>query len=114
MSITSYFVPNRQQIQSISNANPAVVTTTQDHGYLTGLVVRLTFPVTFGMPEVNGQIFEITVLTTRTFSIPVNSTAFQAFTVASTTQVAQVIPVAEIASTLTSATRNNDNIVPEL
>lgn len=113
MTIANFFVPNRQIIDSITNANPGVVTTTQDHGYLTGLFVRLTFPVSFGMPNVNNQVFEITVLSSNTFSIPVNTTNFAPFAIINSLQSPQVIPVAEEAFSLSQAVENNGNIPPE-
>jgi hypothetical protein len=114
MTLYNQFVPANQPIASITNANPGVVTTSQAHGYLTGLLVRLFYPTSFGMPEANNQVFTITVVSTTTFSLGVNTTTYQPFTVASTKQIAQVIPVAEIASILTQAVVNNKNILPEL
>jgi hypothetical protein len=113
MTISNSFVPNRQSIASITNANPGVVTTTQNHGYFSGAYVRLVFPKSFGMPEVNGQVFLIIVLSPTTFAIDENTTNFAPFTIASSLQTAQVIPVGEIAETLISAEKNNYNIVPE-
>lgn len=112
-SIANYFVPNRQQVSSITRANPAVVTTTQSHGYLSGLFIRFYFPINFGMTQVNGNVYEITVLSPTTFSIPVDSTNFDSFSILSTSQVPEVIPVAENALSLAQAERNNQNILPE-
>jgi hypothetical protein len=113
-NIANYFVPNRQQVAGITNANPAVVTTTQNHGYLSGLLVRFYFPINFGMTQVNGIVYPITVLSPTTFSIPVDSTNYDVFSILSTSQVPEVIPVGEGALTLTSAVVNNQNIIPEL
>ena len=112
-SIANYFVPNRQQVSAITNANPAVVTTTQDHGYLSGLLVRFYFPINFGMMQVNGNIYEITVLSPTTFSIPVDSTNFDSFGGSTASQVPEVIPVGEDAFILTESVKNNQNIIPE-
>ena len=113
MSILNFFIPNRQEIESITLANPGVVTTTEDHGYLTGLYVRLFMPNGFGMPQVSNRVFLITVLTSDSFSIPVNTSNFDPFALGSSSQVPQVIPVGEVSSTLLMAERNNDNISPE-
>ena len=113
-SIANYFVPNRQQVSAITNANPAVVTTTQNHGYLTGLQVRFFFPANFGMTQVNGNIYEITVLSPTTFSIDVDSTNFDTFGGSTASQVPEVLPVGEDAFSLAQATVNNHTIIPEL
>ena len=105
---TLTFTPIRRTVQSITRANPAVVTTTANHGYLDGIFVRFFFPANFGMNLLNGEMFQATILSPTTFSIPLNTTAFDAFDSSlSTTQTPQVIPVAEIASTLANREKNN-------
>lgn len=112
---TLTFQPISQIITSITQANPAVITTEDDHGYSDGLYIRVFYPPVspqianpFGMPEVSGNVYLITVLTDDTFSIDVDSTTFQEFTGAgSTLQSPQCIPVGEIASTLVNAEMNN-------
>lgn len=114
MTISSFFVPNRQSVSSITNANPAVVTTTQAHGYANGLLIRFFFPLDVGMNQLRNQVYEITVLNNTSFSIPVDSTNFDPYLAVGTVQVAQVIPVAENANSISQATDNNNNITPEL
>lgn len=113
MTIANFFVPNRQTVSDISRTNPGVVTTTQDHGYDSGLFVRFYFPVKFGMTQVEGNIYEITVLTPTTFEIDVDTTNFDAFAVLSSSQTPQVIPVGETSLSLRMAVENNENIIPE-
>lgn len=61
-------------ITAITNANPAVVTST-DHGLVTGVVIEITGVV--GMTEVNGGTFTITVINVNSFSLNgIDSTAF--------------------------------------
>lgn len=63
-------------ISSATNANPVVFTTGAAHGLTTG--ERYTISgATIGWTGVNG-VFVVTVLSTTTFSIPVNSTGFGA------------------------------------
>lgn len=114
MTISNNFIPNRQIIQSITNAYPAVVTTTAPHGYHDGLYVRLVYPIADGMQQIQGQVFLITILSPTTFSIPVDTRNFDSFALNSAEQSPQVIPVGEVALTLVNAVINNDNIVPEL
>lgn len=72
-------------ISNITQANPAVVTTTTGHGMSTGTKIGLEQIV--GMTELNGRVAVITSLTGTTFSLaygpdgttPIDSTAFGAY-----------------------------------
>lgn len=114
MSVSAFFLPNRQIIQSITKANPGVVTTTQDHGYDDGLFVRLVLAQNFGMQQVNNQVYQITVLSSNSFSIGADTSNFDSFVDSSSSQDPQVIPVGEVADTLEMAVRNSGNITPEI
>jgi hypothetical protein len=98
--------PLPQVITAITNANPGVVTTATSHGYLSGLYVRFYFPEDFGMPELSENVYVIIVLSPTTFSIDENTIGFQPFFISTTKQIPQVVPVAEIASSLLQAERN--------
>jgi len=104
------FQPAMRIIDSISNAAEMVVTTTFDHDYESGLIVRLWVPESFGMIEADKLVGAITVLTSDTFSLPFDSTYFNLFASPTTFpdnyQQAQVVPVGEINSSLDQATRN--------
>ena len=114
MTIANYFVPNRQTVSDITRANPGVVTTTQNHGYQSGLFVRFYFPVNFGMTQVNGNVYQITVLSPTTFAIDADTRNFDSYAVLSSSQTPQVIPVGEVANSLLQAVENNENIIPEI
>lgn len=65
-------------ITGITQANPAVVTTSAAHGFVTGNLVTITGVV--GMTEVNDRTFRITVLTTTTFELDgEDSTTYTAY-----------------------------------
>lgn len=102
------FTPQAREISTISNANPAEVTTTQPHGYQSLLFIRffLPAPTYFGMQPLNNQVFEITVTSPTKFTVPVNTLNLDAFTTSGTEQVPQCISMAEDASTLMQAERN--------
>lgn len=114
MSIANFFVPNRQQVSAITNDNPGVVTTTQDHGYETGYRVRFFFPLNVGMNQLDDEVVEITKIDSTNFSIGVDTTNFDIFSPVGTTQVPEVIPVGSFEEDVLQPTKNNDNIVPEL
>ena len=74
-----------QVVQTVSQANPAVVTTGSPHGYTTGNTVRVkaAFDTNLGagMIQLSAWIdYVITVTSATTFTIPVDSTSFQAWT----------------------------------
>ncbi len=102
------YQPAMRVISSITQANPAVVTTSIDHDYGTGEIVRFFFPEPiFGMKQINGKRGRITVTGTTTFEVAIDTTHFDAFSIpAGNRQWPQVLPVGEVNSTLRFATKN--------
>ena len=105
------FQPAMRVIASITQANPAVVTTTFDHNYLTGEVVRISIARGNGMTQIDKIIGNITVTGNTTFTFPIDSSAFDTYVVPPQqpgqffTQ-SQVLPVGEVNELLRLATRN--------
>lgn len=98
-------------ISALTQANPAQVTTSFDHDYETGDIVRLIVPFGYGMIEADGLTGEIEVTGTDTFTIDIDTTKFSTFNIPSPVpwyrgQYPHVRPVGEISSKLTSATTN--------
>jgi len=98
-------------IAGITNAPIATVTTTVDHGYLVGTIVRLDIAATGGMMQANQQVGTIlSVPTPTTFTITINTTYYDTFTVPSVWPPAyndsQVVPIGEDNSILTAAVVN--------
>jgi hypothetical protein len=98
------FSPARVSITNITNSNPGVVTTSTEHGLLTGDVVRLHVPKSYGMPELNQLQVNINVINFTSFSIftsiqpnlidPVNTLTYGTFTIPSKPQfTAEVLPM---------------------
>lgn len=89
MTITYYpgysqqiITPNlrTQVIASITNANPMVITTVENHGYVAGMDVRFLVPVQFGMQELNNVVAaQVIDLTDNTLTIALDSTRFTTF-----------------------------------
>lgn len=85
-------IARRADILSISNADPCVIATTDEHGYATGDFVRLTnlngaIPTPHGMDELNNNRYRIVVTGLDEFSLqdpithlPINSTNFPPYT----------------------------------
>lgn len=110
------FEPVMRNILTISNADPAVVTTTFDgvnpgaHGYQTGLIVRIVVPNGFGMILLNGYCGPITVLGTSTFSVPVNTESMDPFVVPGWPLLfetpPQCIPIGQVSNMLEMSFKN--------
>jgi hypothetical protein len=106
-----------RNILSITQDINALVTTTFDgvnpgnHNYSTGLIARLYVPYGFGMVQANELEGPITVINATQFTIPIDTTNFDAFVVppyqpGNFGTPAQVVPVGEISDILTQATQN--------
>jgi len=97
-------------ISGITNAVPASVTTTFNHQYITGMIVRLNIPEGFGMVQANQLYGPIIVTSPTTFTITIDTTKFDAFVAPSSFpfsyQSAQCTPIGEVSSTLKAATQN--------
>lgn len=105
----STWAPTSQIITNITNANPGVVTTSQSHGFLNGLYVRIDMfpePALFGMTQVSNQVYLITVIDSTSFSIDADTRNFDVFIAGTDPQAPQAIPVGEVATTLNNLERN--------
>jgi hypothetical protein len=104
------YQPAMRIIANVTNANPAVVTTTFAHQYITGTTVRLNFPPGYGMEQANQLFGEIVVTGATTFAIPIDTTLFDPFMTPATypdnMQYAQCVPFAENNGILKAATNN--------
>lgn len=70
------YQPAMRIIESVTNDNPAVVTTTFNHQYQTGLIVRLNIPLGYGMQQANQLYGPIVVTGDDTFTIDIDTTYF--------------------------------------
>lgn len=85
------------------------MTTSQPHGYFDGAYIRIDMapdPDLFGMTQVAGNVYLITIIDTTSFSIGVDTSSFDAFTYFTHPQACQCIPVGEVALSLLSAEKN--------
>ncbi len=95
----SIFYPRRRFITAITAANPAVVTTSVDHGFTVGQEIRMHVPAVFGMTQMDGLNGTITAVTASTFTLNIDSSAFTPFVFPTAAAVpftpAEVIPFGE-------------------
>lgn len=112
--VTSTFTPAYRLISNVTRAFPALVTTVIPHRFLTGLVVRLMMPPGIGMFQADQKTGTITVIDPVTFSIPLDTTNFDAFVIyppnrSSKSYInicALAVPIGEDNSILYQATQN--------
>lgn len=105
------FQPAMRIITAITQARTAEVTTSFDHGYGDGLIIRLDIPPADGMQQANQFSGPILVTGTTTFTVPLDTTSYDAFAIPvgvspHVNTCAMVVPVGELNSILTKATRN--------
>jgi hypothetical protein len=96
VTANSDFEPKRRLISSVTNAANAVVTTTEDHEYTDGMIVRVFVPLAYGMTLYDQT--EITVTASNAFSTNINTSAQSAFVEPTFSEgngftQAQVIPI---------------------
>lgn len=95
MSIISDFIPKRRLISGITNAQIPTVTTTEDHEYNVGDTVRIIVPISFGMYINFLKTMIISVPTSNTFTMDLDTSLLGSFVVPAIPYTpAQVIPMA--------------------
>lgn len=104
------FQPAMRIVTAITNSFPAQVTTSFNHNFITGTVVRFYVPLDVGMQQIQGLTGAIFVTGLTTFNVDIDTTLFDTFTIPSpapaTYTCAQVIPIGEVNSILTAAVQN--------
>ena len=75
------YQPAMRIVTDITKAASVVVTTHPDHNYVDGMIVRLYVPKNYGMWQINHHAGAITVLTANTFSMELDTTAYDSFLV---------------------------------
>ena len=68
-------------ITGITNSKSASITTSFDHNYVSGLQVRIKVPRFWGMTQIDNLIGTITVTGSDTFTVDIDSSAFDTFAV---------------------------------
>src|SRR5690348_14614691 len=108
--VSPVYKPAMRIISAITQAPVASVTTTFAHGYITGTIVRLDIPQGHGMTQANQQFGPIVVTGDTTFTIPIDTTFYDAFSAPvsypESAQKAQAVPFAEVNLLLKAAVQN--------
>ena len=105
--ILTNFVPRRKEISDVTNATNAVVTTTEDHGYFNGQIVRLHVPEDYGMVLRFVQATILSVDSPTSFTTDVDTAELAPYLTPSTppgfTQ-SHVVPISGVEDNNTSIT----------
>lgn len=107
----SQFQPAMRLISAITNANPAQITTTFDHDYVSGTMVRFYIPRAEGMTQLDKMTGIITVTGTDTFTVDIDTTHFDVFAIPVApawyqNTCALVVPIGQISSQLTASVQD--------
>lgn len=105
------FQPAMRLVTNITNEYPAVVTTSFEHEYITGIIVRLYIPQPFGMIQADQLHGSITVLDDVTFAIDIDTREFDQFISNMPlspryTKIPLVVPIGQVNDMLKAAFRN--------
>lgn len=94
--------PSLRFIANITNANPALVTTTIPHLYSSGIIARLYIPEDFGMTQANQLFAPITVINSTQFTIAIDTSTFDVYNNPgdNLARAAMVVPIGEITASL--------------
>jgi len=81
-----------QEIASITQAYPAVLTTVVDHGYQAGINVTFQISPQFGMTQLNGLNIQVLSVTNNSLSINIDTSNFTPFAYPSPLPNAYTLP----------------------
>ena len=105
------FQPAMRLITNITNSNPAIITTVNDHRYVNGTIIRFSIPKDVGMHQLNKMTGIVTVTGDKTFTVDIDTTKFDTFLIPVVPKWYEntcvlAIPVGELSSQLTASTQD--------
>lgn len=105
------FQPAMRLVSNITNDYPALVTTSFDHEYITGMIVRLYIPEPFGMVQADQLHGAIIIIDPTSFTIDIDTSLFDAF-IPNTplhsrfSKIPMVVPIGQVNAMLEASVRN--------
>jgi hypothetical protein len=89
-----FYAPSRFEIDDIAKGRTTVVTTTVDHNYVIGQLVRITIPAAYGMYQINeNQGIVVTIPSTKEVEIQIDSTSYDSYIAATNANVPQILAI---------------------
>ena len=110
---SQYYTPSRFVISAITLGKTTIITTTSDHNYEIGNLVRLIIPPTFGTRQLNEtQSYVISLPSSTEVELNIDSSQMNAYISSSATTKAQILAIGDV-NNGTSST-NGVNITPTI
>jgi len=105
----NYYLPQRFFISAVTLGYTTTVTTTVDHDYVIGQLIRLIIPPTFGCRQLNEQQgYVLSIPAANQVVVNINSSVnVDAFTSSAATTQPQILAIGDINSGYTSSTGIN-------
>lgn len=110
-----YFLPRVFDISAMGLGQITTVTTSVDHDYAVGQLIRLLIPLTYGAYQLNGQIgYVLAIPSANQVITTINSINCNAFVIGATTTQAQIVAVGDVnTGTINTQGRiNNGTFIP--
>lgn len=109
--VATNYNPNVFTISGISLGVKTTVTTIANMNFALGQLVRLLIPQTFGCYQLNQKTgYVLSIPTTNSVVIGINSVGVDPFIASSATTVAQIAPVGDVNNGSSNSARTNQNI----
>lgn len=108
-----FFQPRRFVISAITLGQTTIVTTTTDHNYVIGQLIRLLVPASFGSYQLNeSQGYVLSIPSTTQVEVSINSANnVNQFVASTATTVAQILAIGDIGNGYQSANGINIPLV---
>ncbi len=84
MIILSNFQPRRRELSAVTNAKEAVVTTTEDHGYEVGQILRFFVPSDYGKSVEYLQATIVAIPADDKITVDLDTSALESYVTPST------------------------------
>lgn len=106
-----FYEPSRFVISAITLGVTTTVTTTEDHNYVIGQLVRLIIPPTYGTRQLNErQGYVISIPADDEVVLDINSQGMDAFISSLATTKAQILAIGDINSGSVNSSGRTNNI----
>lgn len=94
---SNYYMPSRYEISAIANGQTTTITTSTDHNYVIGQLVRIHIPPTFGIRELNEQKgYVILIPAANQVTVDIDSSFFNSFVSSIATTKPQICAIGDI------------------
>lgn len=87
-----FYAPSRFEIEDITKGQSTIVTTTEDHNYVIGQLVRITIPAAYGMYQINeNQGVVVSIPSSTQVELQIDSSFYDTYISATDLNVPQIL-----------------------